>query len=347
MTPRNLIALGALALALTAAAPAAAKSPFAGIHAHRGGTLFNGTATLPENSFEAFFETRRNVRPEVTEFDVKLTADNVPVIMHDATLDRTTNCEGQVRQRTAADLAANCRIDTIGTDSKLAPSSRLVNIPTLADVLVWAKENKAKLHLEIKNQPTDPDYDATPGFAQTVLNTVEQSGIDKRTVLIQSFWPPNLDQAKARGFPTTLLLLRQGSNQQGIDLAKQNGYTVVSPGWPTAMDPKEFVDAAHAAGKPVIPYTIDDAPNIRRAFDVGVDGVITNDPALGTQVMYEKLCADARRVEKRLKRVYSKRKASYRRSPTPARRRAMLSARKRYIRAVRTRKNTCALTQQR
>jgi glycerophosphoryl diester phosphodiesterase len=341
MTPRKLIALAAAALALAAPAAATAKTPFAGIHAHRGGTIFNGTATLPENSLDAFSQTFKNIRPDVLELDAKLTADNVPVIMHDATLDRTTNCTGQVHQRTAADLEANCRIDTIGTEDKLAPSSQPVAIPTLAEVLAFAKSTDAKLHLEIKNQPTDPDYDDTPAFAQTVLGAVEASGIDKKTVLIQSFWPPNLDQAKARGFSTTLLLLQQGANQQGIDLAKEKGYTVVSPGWPTAIDPKDFIDASHAAGKPVIPYTIDDAKQIKRALDLGADGVITNDPALGTTVRDAKRCTDAVAVEKQLKRAYKKKLAAYRKSPTKARKKAAAKARGKYSRASRARKRTC------
>jgi glycerophosphoryl diester phosphodiesterase len=336
------ITIGATALALGGAATASAKTDFAGVHAHRGGAMENRTPTLPENSLEAFRNAHETIHADVIELDAKLTADNVPVIMHDATLDRTTNCEGQVRQKTAAELAG-CRIDTIGAEADVKPASGPgVAIPKLADVLAFAKANQVKLNLEIKNMPTDPDYDATPGFAQTVLNTVEQSGIDKRLVLIQSFWPPNLDQAKARGFQTSLLLLQQGATQDGIDLAKQSGYTVVSPGWPTAIDPKKFVAAAHAAGKPVIPYTIDDAKEMARALAVGADGFITNDPALGTTVRDAKRCTDAVKLAKRVKRIYQKRRAAYRASPTAGRRKALLSARRAYARASRSAKRICA-----
>lgn len=343
MKTRKLIALGAAALTLTAAAPAAAKTPFGGVHAHRGGPIENGTAMQPENSLEAFRHAHEVFRADVIELDAKLTADNVPVIMHDATLDRTTNCAGQVRQKTAADLAAACRIDTLGTDSKIKPATGPgVPVPTLADVLAWAREGKVKLNLEIKNQPTDPDYDPTPGFAQTILSTVDRSGIDKGTVLIQSFWPPNLDEAKGRGFQTSFLTLQQTSNRQSIELARTNGYSVVSPGWPTAMDPKEFVDAAHAAGKPVIPYTIDDEAEMDRARGAGVDGLITNDPALATRGRDAKACSDAAAAEKRLKRVYRKRRARYRSSRTRARRKSMLSACRAYTRSTRARKRACA-----
>jgi len=342
----KLIAIGTALLVLALPSSATAKTVFAGIHAHRGGPNTGGAATYPEASVQAFQESHK-LGADVIELDAKLTSDNVPVIMHDATLDRTTNCTGQVRQRTAADLAANCRIDTLGTELLIKPSTGSgVAIPTLADVLAWAKKDKVKLHLEIKNQPTDPDFDATPGFADTVLNAVTASGIDKRTVLIQSFWPPNLDQAKAAGFPTTLLLLIKGSNQQGIDLAKQNGYTVVSPAWPTAEDPEDFIKQAHAAGKPVIPYTIDTEGEIARAFNVGVDGVITNDTRLGLRVRYGVFCDQGRAVEKRLSRTYKKRLAAYRRERYASRKRKLrksaLSARRALTRAKRGRKATCA-----
>jgi glycerophosphoryl diester phosphodiesterase len=342
----KLIPIGAALLVLALPSSATAKTIFAGIHAHRGGPNTGAAATYPEASVQAF-QASHKLGADVIELDAKLTSDNVPVIMHDATLDRTTNCTGQVRQMSAADLVANCRIDTLGTESLIKPAPGAgAAIPTLAEVLAWARAEKVKLHLEIKNQPTDPDFDATSGFADTVLGAVTASGIDKRTVLIQSFWPPNLDRAKAAGYPTTLLLIAQGSNQQGIDLAKQNGYTVVSPAWPTAGDPAEFVRSAHDAGLPVIPYTIDERDEIARAFKVGVDGVITNDTRLGLRVRYGEACDQALAREQRLNRTYKRRLAAYRRARTASRKRKLrksaLSARRALITAKRHRKATCA-----
>ena len=68
---------------------------------------------------------------------VKLTKDGVPVVIHDATLDRTTPCTGQVNARTLAELRANCPSDILGTDGnfvQLAPGDRRrAPIPTLAE----------------------------------------------------------------------------------------------------------------------------------------------------------------------------------------------------------------------
>ena len=349
MTARSLIALGAATLALLVPATATAKTDFAGVHAHRGGPNPAGQGIYPESSIEAF-KAADDLRVDVVEIDVKLTADDVPVVMHDATLDRTTNCTGQVRQRTAAALAASCRIDTVGGEALLRPADPPgVPIPTLAETLEWADDERVKLNVELKNYPTDPDWDPTPAFANTVLAAIEQSDLNKRSVLIQSFFPPNLDPAKARGFPTSLLLLQQLSTRQGIDAARQGGYDFVSPGWPTAGDPKEFVDAAHEAGLAVVPYTIDSQAEIKRAFGAGVDAVITNDVPLAMRTRYAPLCRKAKAREKRLAKTYRKRKRAYRNARRGTARKRTLrrktaSARKQYTRAKRGRRATCAKT---
>src|SRR4051794_35547326 len=90
-----------LALALPAGASAAP-----GIHAHRGGSIVAGAPRFPENTMPAFRSSTRE--GYVLELDVKLSADRVPVVIHDDTLDRTTTCTGPVSDRTRAELAP-CR----------------------------------------------------------------------------------------------------------------------------------------------------------------------------------------------------------------------------------------------
>src|SRR5919197_4378587 len=88
----------AAAVALVLPAPGGA-SPY--IHAHRGGPLehLDGSEVpaYPENTLPAFEHAAR--KGFVLELDVKLTADRVPVVIHDATLDRTTDCRGLVAER--------------------------------------------------------------------------------------------------------------------------------------------------------------------------------------------------------------------------------------------------------
>jgi glycerophosphoryl diester phosphodiesterase len=329
--------------ALALAPPAAGQTAFAGIHAHRGGPNTGGRPALPEDSVEAFREVHR-LGADVIELDVRVTQDEVAVVMHDATLDRTTNCAGQVRARSAADLAANCRIDTLGTGDKLAQVDGGVAVPPLRDVLAWARAERVRLNVEINNQPIDPDFDATPRTAQTVVGAIQASGIPKEQVLVQSFWPPNLDEAKTAGFQTSYLTLA-GQNEQAIELARQRGYDVVSPQWPP-RDPYDFAQRAHAAGKAAIPYTVNTREEIDLAFRAQMDGVISDDTALALDARYGPLCESAQARERRAARRYRAARRGLRRARSPrARRNAarrVRSARRSLRRARRTRQATCA-----
>ena len=295
----------ALALLLVAAAPASAVPS---IHAHRGGPLHVGQPAQPEDTQPAF-DASHAAGADVMELDAKLSSDGVPFVIHDATLDRTTDCAGQVRQKTAAELAA-CHVDTIGTDTKITqvPGAQ-VPMTKLADFLAWAKTQKAHINLEIKNQPTDPDYDNTPAFARAILAAVTASQIPKDRVLIQSFWPPNLDEAKAQGFRTSYLSLAQ-TNSAAIDFAKQRGYDVLSPAWPLANNNADYVRRAHEQGLPVVPYTFNNAEDVQAAIDAEVDGIITNDVAVAQRVIYGADCEQARAREAAQRKALAKARAA-------------------------------------
>jgi glycerophosphoryl diester phosphodiesterase len=294
-------AIAALAVAVLAAAPAHAVE----IHAHRGGPIENGVATSPEDTRPAF-ERGYSLGTDVVELDAKITADGVPVVIHDATLDRTTDCTGRVDAKTLAELAA-CHVDTVGTDPVLKPSpGSQVAVPPLSEVLAWAKAGRVRLNLEIKNIPTDPDYDPSPAFARTILGAVDASGIPRGLVLIQSFWPPDLDEAHAQGFRTSFLTLAQ-TNDQSVEYAQARGYEVLSPQWPVS---KSFVERAHAAGKQVVPYTFNAEDEVTAAKEAGVDAVITNDVLVAERSLYGIDCPTARRQESTLRAALVKARAA-------------------------------------
>ena len=85
----RVVVAAALAV-LACAAPAGAVEVFA----HRGGTMIDGVAAFPENTLPAFRHAAR--AGTALEFDVRITRDGVPLVIHDATFDRTTNCHGSV-----------------------------------------------------------------------------------------------------------------------------------------------------------------------------------------------------------------------------------------------------------
>ena len=278
---RAFVVAGAVAVALGAAAGASPAAP--AIHAHRGGSVLDGVPTFGENTLSAF----RNASREgfVLEMDAKLTKDRVPVVFHDPELDRVTPCTGAVAERPLAKLA-ECPVDMLGSPegglgSKPAP--RPEPIPTLADVLAFARNEGAFVNLEIKNQPGDADFEAGDAFAEDVMKVVLASGMPKDRLIVQSFYPNNLDVAKRRlpGVVTSLLTLSP-LNSGAPTFAASNGYQWVSPQWPVS---KDFVDQAHGLGRLVVPFTLNTAADITGAAEVGVDALITDDPALGRRAL--------------------------------------------------------------
>jgi len=221
----------------------------------------------------------------VLEVDAKLTEDGVPVALHDATLDRTTNCSGEVRTFTRAELKS-CRTDVLGSPgSPLAtkPAAKPARIVTIHSVLSFARRSGTTVNLEIKNVPTDPDYDATPAFANRVMDAVIASRIPRGQLIIQSFVPANLDVAAQRlpGVTTSLLGL-QSINEAYLQVAGDRDYDIISPEWPVSAD---YVRRAHAGGLDVIPFTLDSKADVRAARAAKVDELITDDPLAAAAAM--------------------------------------------------------------
>ena len=274
-------ALLASAVLFALAPPAIAATPQ--IHAHRGGTVVNGKARFAEESLSAYKNAARN--GFVLEVDAKLTEDRVPVALHDATLDRTTNCTGELRTFTLAELAG-CRTDVLGSPGSplpTRPASKPAPIITIRALLDYAKRAGAKVNLEIKNVPGDPDFDSTPAYANSVMDAVLASRIPRSQLLIQSFIPTNLDVARQRmpGVATSLLSL-QALNEPFLQAAADRNDDFISPEWPVSAD---YVSRAHGMGLDVAPFTLDAAADVRAANAAKVDALITDDPLMAGRAL--------------------------------------------------------------
>jgi glycerophosphoryl diester phosphodiesterase len=252
------------------------SSPAATIHAHRGGPLVDGAAAFAENSMSAF----RNAAEHgwVSEMDITETSDGVTVAMHDDTLDRTTNCEGEVNETTWAELS-DCRIDRIGIDDAketLPPGDpRLEPVPSLDEIIDMLKETGATANIEVK------DFGS---LAPKVYTQLADSGLDPQQAIIQNFYQSNLAPVPALypGAATSLLTLLLLNDTAAIQSAIEFGYDWVSPQWPISA---EFMSRARAAGLRVAPWTIDDEQSLLEAGALGVDAVISNDPTLADRLI--------------------------------------------------------------
>jgi glycerophosphoryl diester phosphodiesterase len=267
-------------IALAWAVPAQA-SPF--IHAHRGGPLLHGVPAFGENTMAAF----RNAAAQgfVLEADVKLTADRQPVIFHDPELDRASNCSGPIAKRTLAELRRNCRVDILGTAGNSRPAPDPQPIPTLGELLDLLKATPGeRLNLEIKNQPLDSDFDPSGKFARTVVDAIAAAKVPADRLIVQSFYPLNLQVSEMRlpNVETSLLTLLQ-MNAGAPAVAKASGFEWVSPDFGTGALKPALVSEAHALGLRVVPYTIDKPKLVRSAVAAGVDELITNDPVMARE----------------------------------------------------------------
>ena len=132
------------------------------IAAHRG-----GAAIWPENS-EAAFRGAAGLPVEQVEFDVQMTADAVPVIFHDATLDRMTDGVGPLAERTLVELKAL---------SLVRDGGRILTLEEGLDILEWTH---LTLRCEVKPGPGLRPY---PGLLEATLQALDARGLLDRTVL--------------------------------------------------------------------------------------------------------------------------------------------------------------------
>lgn len=198
------------------------------------------------------------------EFDVRFTKDDVPVVVHDSTLKRTTSGRGAVRDRTLAEIRK------LDAGSWFAPRFSGERMPTLDDVLKLG--SRVNLNLEIKGRSAPAAV-----AAREVWRRVVDAGLEDRT-LISSFDVKILkalrafDRRAPLGFPWESGL--RDPVRRALTLACRMMLLEVG-----ALSEKR-ARRCRDAGLDVWVYTINDPEEMRRVLDLGVDGIITDRPDL-------------------------------------------------------------------
>jgi glycerophosphoryl diester phosphodiesterase len=254
------ILVAAAVAALIAAGPAAALDVFA----HRGGPLVDGWAAFPENTLPAFRSAAR--AGTGLELDVRLSLDRVPLVIHDATFDRTTTCRGFVAVRDSGSVRKRCRAPWPAT-------GRTTTVPTLGQVLAVAARHAVPAMVEIKGD----------GDARAVVDAIRRSPLPRRLVIVQSFSPRALDVAARRwpGVPTALLSTH--AERHSARRRASGRYTWVAPRWPVTG---AYVARAHAEGLRVLPFSVNSPAAVARAVAVGADAFITDDPTAARRTLH-------------------------------------------------------------
>ncbi|MFC9731769.1 glycerophosphodiester phosphodiesterase [Streptomyces roseolus] len=265
MTPvrlRRRAALAATALAaLLVAAPAPAPAPARALTviAHRG-----ASSAAPENTLVAG-EVARRGGAEWIENDVRPSRDGVPYVVHDATVDRTTDGSGAVRELTSAEL------DSLDAGAWFAPSFAGARVPRLAAQLADLRERGGRLLLEVKGAHSRAEV------ARIVRDVREQRMAER--VVVQSFDAVSLRYARELAPELPRALLRDRLDADPVAVARDLGLAAYHVSDRGLSARPGVVAELRAAGVAVNVWTVDAPARWRALAELGVDGVITDRPA--------------------------------------------------------------------
>jgi glycerophosphoryl diester phosphodiesterase len=218
--------------------------------AHRG-----ASKACRENTVDAFVEARRQGAAMV-EFDVRRTADGVLVVHHDP------------------------RIDGLGPIVG-APASALPDYVPTFDAALDACVGM-DVNIEIKNDPTEPDFDSDDRVAHAVMARLADLG-DAARMLISSFRQETIDAVRVlnprirTGYLFTMPPLSPLRMKALVLRIAAAGHDAIHP-YHRGVSPR-MVSIAHDVGLDVNTWTVDDPKRIRALARMGVDAVITNTPA--------------------------------------------------------------------
>lgn len=232
------------------------------IIAHRG-----ASGAAPENTMAAVARAVEDGADWI-ELDVQESADGEVVVIHDRDLMKLAGVSLRVSEATAEQLA---KID-IG--SWFAPEFAEERVPLLADVLASVK-GRSRLIIELKYYGRDEQLE------QRVIDLIEAAGMQEDTMIMSlEFSGIRKVRALRPDWKVGLLSARAVGDLARLDV----DFLAVS----AALASGALVRSAHAAGKEIHVWTVNDPLSISQVMSLGVDGVITDEPLLGREVLKER-----------------------------------------------------------
>ncbi len=243
--------------------------PRPAIIAHRGASLH-----APENTLPAF-ELAIQEAADAVELDVKLSLDQEVVVIHDQAVDRTTDGSGRVDQLPLADLKQ------LDAGVAFGDQFRGVRIPTLSEVLE-SYGGQTYFNIELTNyaSPFDP-------LPEKVAELVRRAALEAR-VFFSSFNPIAYYRIGRLlpGSPRGLLALKGSKGALARSwLGTFFGYQALHP--EVSDTTIDLVSRTHKRSRRVYTYTVNNADEMRALFEMGVDGIFTDDPRLAGVVRAE------------------------------------------------------------
>ncbi|MFH1446764.1 MAG: glycerophosphodiester phosphodiesterase [Chloroflexota bacterium] len=237
------------------------------IIAHRG-----ASAKAPENTLAAF-ELAFEMGADGIELDVMLSKDGKLVVIHDDTVDRTTNGSGRVSDFSLSTLQG------LDAGSVFSTAFRGEQLPSLAEVFERFG-GKMLINVELKNYATPFD-----DLTDRVVNLVQKYKL-LNSVLLSSFNPINLRRARRRLPEVRLGLLTLIGKAEILSrgaFGRIFPYDALHPYYSDVSE--SLVNKIHSLGRQVNVWTVDEPEELIRLYQLGADGIITNDPQAARKVI--------------------------------------------------------------
>jgi glycerophosphoryl diester phosphodiesterase len=248
------------------------------IFAHRG-----GCALGPENTFAAF-DLGLAAGADGLELDVHLSADGVPVVHHDATLDRTTSQSGPVAARTAAELAQLDAGYRFARDGAYPFRQQGEGIRSLREVLQRYRDIPIIIEMKVNSAQMGEAVARDVRLAHAI-DRVCVAGYGARSAAAVQAAIPEI--ARSATHPEVRLAVYRGLAGWPVRDPDYGCYQVPERNGLIRIVSPRFIRDAHEAGLKVQPWTIDEEADMRRLLAWGVDGLITNRPDLAVRVRDE------------------------------------------------------------
>ena len=260
-----------------------ARHPFATsarlVFAHRGGAKL-----APENTMAAF-EHGQALGSDGLECDVHLSRDGIPVVIHDATLDRTTGASGPVSVLSADELR---RVDAgyrFQASGQYPFRGCDLGVPRLEEVL--RRFPDARIIIEMKT--------GLPELARAVIDVVRRTDALER-VCVGSFHQTGLDVIRAEAVEMATsasesearwTLYRSWAHWPFRARRPYCAFQVPQRAGRLRVTTPSFIRQAHLAESRVDVWVVDEPSDVERLFSYGVDGVITDRPDLAIKTRDE------------------------------------------------------------
>jgi glycerophosphoryl diester phosphodiesterase len=227
--------------------------------AHRG-----FSARAPENTLAAI-RAALDARADAVEFDLHVAADGTPVLIHDASLGRTTNGVGPVRRRTLGQLRA------LDAGSWFAPAFEGERIPTLAEALEEVRGRATRAYAEVKGYRELEDLDR-------MVDITRDLGMLERTTFISLDWR-TVERIHGRDDATTIGYVVDTVERfpEALDRAIVRGRAIVDLDAEVVLASPSVVDECHREGVPTAVWTVNDEATADRMIHAGIPRLTTDE----------------------------------------------------------------------